>query len=185
MRLHNELHWALEQKCDPVISFQTRCLQRNSKTMVRKNKNKSHNSSPWKWFMHTLQQRESERHVLSQHQLPQHYSNDWQGLKNWQQRAAWSNVIWLVAKCVIVASIRARRKRRLSVDVSLVGELMDLQYCLTDFRGLTSWFFFFFSNMYFSHLFWKWELGLSSQAWNESNLFDFGSLPVSLNGYNG
>lgn len=65
-------------------------------------------------------------------------------LKNWQQRAAWSNVIWLVAKCVIVASIRARRKRRLSVDVSLVGELMDLQYCLTDFRDLTSCFFFFF-----------------------------------------
>lgn len=105
-------------------------------------------------------------------------------LKNWQQRAAWSNVIWLVAKCVIVASIRARRKRRLSVDVSLVGELMDLQYCLTDFRDLTSCFFFL-SNMYFSHLFWKWELGLSSRAWNESNLFDFGSVPVPLNGYNG
>ena len=53
----------------------------------------------------------------------------WQtGPKNWQQRAAWSNVIWLVAKCVIVASIRARRKSKLSVDASPMGGLMNLQY---------------------------------------------------------
>lgn len=42
-----------------------------------------------------------------QSKLPQDYSNKWQGLKNRQQRAVWSNVIWLVAKCVTVASIRA------------------------------------------------------------------------------
>lgn len=87
-------------------------------------------------------------------------------LKNWQQRAAWSNVIWLVAKCVIVASIRARRKRRLSVDVSLVGELMDLQYCLTDFRDLTSCFFFFFFS--FKYVFLSFILKVGARAQQSS-----------------
>lgn len=148
-------------------------LQENEKNIIFKKKKKTMGKKKifleprnylyiaivWKWA----------HPITTSTPTPLRLFNDWQGLKNWQQRAAWSNVIWLVAKCVIVTSIRARRKRKLSLDVSPMGELMDLQYCLTDFRDPTSCF----SNMYFSHLFWKWKLRPGSQAWNESNLFAF------------
>lgn len=135
MRLRNE-PWSLSKH----VFFNTIVKQ-----WYKKKPHKSHTSSPWK--------NDSCRRCNSAKVSGASYHNidslniiqmTDRALKNWQQRAAWSNVIWLVAKCVIVASIRARRKRRLSVDVSLVGELMDLQYCLTDFRDLTSCFFFFF-----------------------------------------
>lgn len=113
--------------------------------------------------------------VLSwyQSQLPLDDSNEWQVLKNWQQRAVWSNVIWLFHKCATVASIRAGGETvseclpcETANGFTVLPDRVDMPYIM---------FCFFFSdlNMHFSHLFGEQKLEPGSKAWNESNCSAF------------
>lgn len=113
-----------------------------------------------------------------QSEIPQDYSNKWQGLKNRQQRAVWSNVIWLVAKCVTVASIRAGEET-VSEERLPCGRANGFTV-LPDRVYRPYIMFFLFWNMHFSHLFGERMLQLGNGAWKESNA---GSTPVALNGY--
>ena len=68
------------------------------------------------------------------------------------------------------------------MDVSPMGGLMDLQYCLTDFRDLTSCFFqICISLIYFE----SGSSGLAVKHEMSQICLPFGSVHSSLNGYNG
>lgn len=114
-----------------------------------------------------------------QSKLPQDYSNKREGLKNRQQTAVWSNGIWLVAKCVTVASIRAGGEETVSERLPC-GRVNGFAVLPDRVYRPYIMFFFLFWNVHFSHLFGERMLRLGNRAWKESNV---GSTPVALNGY--